>query len=72
MKNYEWIMKNWDKKIDNPYKTIGRLFSFKDTCIFITVEYCNMTCNCPQCVYTWLNEEATKDNNAYFNNVQED
>lgn len=73
MTNLEWIMKNWDKEIDNKYKTIGRLFSFKDACGFITIKYCEMiNGNCPQCVYTWLNEEATKDNNAYFNNVQED
>ena len=72
MTNYEWIMKNWDKKIDNPYKTIGRLFSFRSICNVITMKYCDKTGNCPQCVYTWLHTEATKDNNGYFDNVQED
>ena len=72
MTNYEWIMKNWDKEIDNPYKTIGRLFVFRGICFFITMKYCDMTGNCQQCAYTWLHTEASKDNNIYFNNVQKD
>ena len=72
MTNYEWIMKNWDKKIDNRYKTIGRLFTFRGCCLIITFEYCDRTGDCSQCVYTWLHSEPAKDNNFYFDNVQED
>lgn len=72
MTNYEWLMKNWDKKIDNSNKTVGQLFSFISTCTFITMEYCNMTGYCSQCVYTWLNTEASKDNNRLFDDVQKD
>ena len=73
MTNLEWLFKNWDKKIDNSDKTVGHLFSIKDTCAFITMKYCELiNGNCSQCVYTWLHTEATKDNNGYFDNVQED
>ena len=73
MTNVEWVFKNWDKEIDNSHKTIGRLFPFKNICSFITMKYCEkINGNCKQCVYTWLQSEAAKDNNIYFDDVQED
>ena len=72
MTNYEWLIKNWDKKIDNSNKTVGQLFSFKSTCIFITMKYCEMNGSCSKCVYTWLHSEASKDTNIFFHDVQAD
>lgn len=72
MTNYEWIMKNWDKKIDDIYNTVGKLVTFGSLCSFITRKYCDIKGSCTQCVYTWLHAEATKGNNLYFNDVQED
>ena len=71
MTNYEWLIKNWDKKIDNSNKTVGQLFSFKSTCTFIAMKYCEMNGSCSKCVYTWLHSEASKDTNRLFDDVQE-
>lgn len=70
MKNYEWIIKNWNKKMNVTIcdKTVGILISKNSACGFI--KKCKP--NCWKCIEEWLNAEATKDNNLYFDDVQED
>lgn len=71
MKNYEWIMKNWDKKVNDKLicNTIGLVIAKTSACGLI--KKCIYT-DCSECIHEWLNEEATKDNNIYFNDVQKD
>ena len=70
MTNYEWIMKNWDKKVDELSRnTIGLVVAKASACFLI--KQCKYS-DCSKCIYEWLNEESTKDNNIYFDDVQKD
>lgn len=70
MTNYEWLIKNWDKKVQTFDKTVGDLFTSKISCFFISK--CSKSYNCSSCFLEWLDSEATKDNNFYFDDVQKD
>lgn len=69
MTNAEWIIKNWNNKVQTYDKTVGNLYIKGKSCFFIR------TCSDYECTRSsleWLDSEATEDNNLYFNDVQKD
>lgn len=72
MKNFEWIIKNYDRIVKPINKTVGYLFN-KQPCYLIKKEHIiGKDYRCSSCFIQWLNAEATEDNNLYFNDVQAD
>lgn len=71
MTNLEWIMKNWDKKVNDELicNTVGLFFAKNGCCGLI--KRCKYT-DCSKCIYEWMNAKASKDNNIYFEDVQKD
>ena len=66
MKNFEWIIKNYDRIVKPINKTVGYLFN-NLPCYFFKKEHISSSY-----FIKWLNTEASKGNNRLFDDVQKD